>query len=226
MPPTANDIDLTVLANVKNWVGSVNTTDDQSIQDCITAFSAYVLRVTGRGPSDGSNPTFSPFVEPVNYNEFYDGSGSRRQFVRNWPITAVSLVQVGLIQIPASGGIGQAGYVIDGNGKSLSMRDGSGGGISGQPLTVGFFTRPGRYYGFSEGIQNVNIQYTAGFSEVPFDLEMVARKTVGLNYKRKDWIGQKSRAMAQGAGTISYNDWEMDKQDVRTLEYYQRRATV
>ena len=68
------------------------------------------------------------------------------------------------------------------------------------------------------------MQYTAGFATTPTDLEMCARKVVSLNYKRRGWIGQNSQAMAGGAGTVSYGQWEMDRDCVQVLEYYKVRV--
>lgn len=209
-------IDLSSIQDVKTWlgIGQGNTSDDSPIQDCITAFSVYVLRLTARGAADGSIPTVSPFVQPVSYDEFYDGSGTDSLQLRNWPITAVASLNVNGRTIPASSGIGHFGYVVDGDGKFLSMRSGGwnyqrGGGCSS---------------GFPDGAQNVEVQYTAGFAAVPFDLEMAVRKTVALNYKRKSWIGQRAQAMAGGAGTVSYSTWEMDADAARTIEYYAARG--
>lgn len=229
MPPTPNAIDLTTLAAVKSWVASgAGTSDDQTIQDCITAFSAYVLRLTGRGPSDGSVPATSPFVQVVSYNEWYDGPGGTRLMIRNWPIVTVVSVTVDTVAIPQSTAPNVPGWVIDGTAKSISMRGNGNAGFVNGSLVVGFqnLRSFARGFVFSDSQpQNVNVQYTAGFSATPLDLEMAARKTVALNYKRRQWIGQKSQAMAAGAGTVSYGTWEYDD-DVRcTLRYYERTAS-
>ena len=226
MAPTPNPIDLTTLANVKAWLHMTGTSDDQVIQDCITAFSAYALRFCGRGPADGSIPTESPFVEPVEYDEFYDGSGTLRQNIRNWPIQSVSSVNVNGSTIPQSTSINVWGWVVDGDASFISIR----GGYSPTVATFqnyryqtgwgGGFQGPG----FVAGVQNVEIVYTAGFDETPEDLELAARKIAALNYKRTGWIGQRSQAMAQGAGTVNYGTWEMDDQDRATLRYYKRRV--
>lgn len=221
-------IDLTTLANVKNWVGIpyLETSEDQTIQGCITAFSAYVLRVTGRGPEDGTVAAVSPFVSPVPYDDVYDGSGTLRQPIRNWPITGVTSVNISGVVIPQSTSIQVWGWVVDGDKKFISLR-------GGYNATVATFQNYGMQYGrgglsrgpgFAAGIQNVEIVYTAGFFGTPFDLEMLARKVCSLNYKRRSWIGQRTQMMASGAGTVSYNEWEMDQQDMRTLQYYQRRV--
>lgn len=222
-------IDLTTLSAVKSWVqiSQTSTSDDQIIQDCITAFSAYVLKVTGRGPTDGSIPASSPFVAPVSYDEFYDGSGTLRQPIRNWPVQSVSSVNVNGQPVPQSTSVNVWGFVVDQDKRFISIR----GGYS---ATIATFQNYRYQYGrglpgfngpgFSNGVQNVEIVYMAGFNGVPFDLEMAARKTVALNYKRRSWIGQKSQAMAAGAGTLTYGTWEMDTQDMRTIDYYTLRV--
>lgn len=213
---STSPIDLTVLSAVKAWlgVGAATTSEDAIIQDCITAFSAYVLRATGRGPAGGEIPATSPFVTPVAYTEVYDGSGSERQPIRNWPITSVTSVTVNGIAIVQSSAFNVPGWVIDGDKKFISIRAGSGASYRGGGYSCGF----------ANGVQNVEISYTAGFSGVPPDLEMMARKVVALNYKRKGWIGQTSQAMAAGAGTVSYGQWEMDAQDMNVLDFYKRRV--
>jgi hypothetical protein len=229
--PTPNPIDLTTYTAVKSWVqiATGNTSDDQIIQDAVTAFSADVLRMTGRGPIDGTIPTTSPFVTPVTYDDFYDGSGSMRQPVRNWPVVSVSLVNISGEVIPESTSIRVWGWVIDADRRFISLRGGYAPGVA---TFQNYRYQGGRYGygagvqgpGFAAGIQNVEIVSSAGFASVPYDLEMVARKTVSLNYKRRSWIGQKTQAMAQGAGTVVYNEWAMDRADANTIDYYRRRV--
>jgi hypothetical protein len=228
MPPTPHAIDLTTYSAVKAWVAIPPgaATDDQLIQDMVTAFSAYVLKLTGRGPADGSIPAASPFVAPVAYDEVYDGSGTDRQPIRNWPITAVASVNVNGQVIPQSTSIQTWGWVIDGDGRFISLR----GGYSANVATFQNYAYQGNRFGFAKaagftaGNQNVEIAYTAGFNGVPFDLELTARKVCSLVYKRRGWIGQKMQMLAAGAGTVQYNEWEMDAQDMRTVMYYQRRT--
>lgn len=224
-----NPIDLTTLAAVKKWASITGTGDDSDIQDAITAFSMYVITRTGRGPMDGSVPTVSPFCAPQTFTETYDGNNSQRMFLRNSPIVSVASLLVNGVSIPAAQVVngttyGQAGFVIGGDRKSLYIQSGGGGGSSFTTTDFGAGFGLGQY--FKRGIQNITVQYSAGYSQVPFDLEMTARKVVVLNYKRKSWVGQKSQAMAQGAGTISFGDWEMDKDCERVICSYERRAMV
>lgn len=225
MPPTTSQLDLTTLAAVKSWlqIATGVTTDDQIIQDCITALGAYILRITGRGPEDGTLPTASPFVSPQPYDEWYDGTGTNRMPIRNWPITAVSFVNINGTAIPQSTSPQVSGWVVDGDKRFITLR----GGFSPAVATFqNYGNQRGRGCGavFPPDVQNVEVSYTAGFAAVPFDLEMAARKIVSLNYKKRGWIGQVSQAMASGAGTVTYGMWEMDKDAMRTIDYYQRRA--
>lgn len=227
MPPTTNPIDLTTLAAVKLWLtmGS-GTTDDQSIQDCITAASAYWIWDLGVGPQNGVTPTQSPLKTVITgITETYDGSGSNRMFLRIRPIVAVSALSVNGIAVPASSGVNVPGFVIDGTGKSISIRSGFGAPGGGM-LTVGFSYFNIRYRGwaFAEGIQNVQVTYSAGFAVTPYDIELAVRQMVAVNYKRRQWIDQKAQAMASGAGTVSYRDWELPPEVRSVMDHYRRRA--
>jgi hypothetical protein len=201
-----NPIDLTTRAEVKSWleIAQEITSDDDLISGCITAASAYWLRRTGRGPASDEIPDLSPLVEPVTYDETYDGSGSARQFLRNNPIVSVTTLEVNGRTLPASTKFTERGYVIDGNGKSLVLR----GEL------------------FSEGMQNVHVVYKAGFNGVPADIRLAATQMVAVNYKRRQWIDQKSQAMAAGAGTVTYRDWELPPEVERVIQNYSRTAVV
>jgi hypothetical protein len=221
----ANPIDLTTVAAVKSWlsgtgIAPVNTSDDANIQACITAFSAMVLWKTGRGAENGAEPTQSPFTAPQSYTETRDGNGSRRMFLRNYPILSLSSLVIGFWTVPQSLAYGQAGWVIDQSGKSISLRGGSNAYASPSFFSFGY---GGTFY---KDIQNIVITYTAGFAQIPDDLGLTATKVVSLMYKRKDWIGLRSKTMANGAGTTSYVDYEMEPNDVATVVHYRREALM
>lgn len=228
MPETANpDFDLTTVDAVKSWLSSngmagSSTTDDGNIQALITAASIYWLVRTGRGPADGSVPQKSPLVEQVQYNEWYDGNGSQRLFVRNSPIASVQLLMIGNITIPQSNAYNVPGFVVDGSGKSIALR--AGGGGSGT-FSFTSFASGGCGYVFWKGLQNVNVQYTAGFNGTPADIEIACRTMVGVNYQRARRRDQSSQAMAAGAGTISFKtDWIVPPEVAQVIRNYSRTA--
>lgn len=220
----ANPIDLVTTAQVKSWIGVTTSADDANIQACITMASWEWLRRTGRGPADGSVPSASPLVSPVAYNENYDGPGGVRLFLRNTPIVSIEVLTIGTQTIQQSAVYGQPGWVIDSGGKSIALRNGGGGGNSS--FTVDFYPTAIPMAYFFKAIQNVNVQYHAGFQGVPPDIYQRTIQMVALNYKRKDWIDLKSRAMAQGAGTVTYMDWELPPEVLECMMQYRRLAVT
>jgi len=220
-----NAIDLTTVAAITSWLSSGDS-DDQSIQDCITAASAYWLWAVGMAPQNGDFPTASPLNSIVqSISETYDGNGSSRLFLRIRPAQLVRSLSIDGIAIPASTTVTVPGYVLDASGKSIAIRSGFGGPGVGQRLTVGFaFLRNRGRWTFSEGIQNVAVVYDGGYTKEPLDIEMAVRQMVAVNYKRRSWIDQRSQAMAQGAGTVSFRDWEFPPEVKSVLDHYRRRA--
>lgn len=106
--------------------------------------------------------------------------------------------------------------------------------IGGTPLTkVLVSPAAGEYYLQGPGVylfaaadqaKQVQISYQA--PGTPWDVEERARMMVALNYKRRQWIDQSSQAMANGAGTTSFRDWELSPDILATMELYRRVALV
>jgi hypothetical protein len=206
-PPTspcpANPIDLCTVDDVLGWLNAQSPpaatppTDVCSIQAIITSWSSMFLWRTGRGPMDEEMPTESPFNSIVNYVEAYDGNGHSKLYLRNYPIQSVNSLQIGNNTIVLSPGYGQAGYSVSVSKKYLHLRPGGG---------TFFGSLYGSWYGsvFWKGIQNVFVDYMAGYDPEPADIMMACIKSVALEYRRRSYIGVSSKSMAQGAGTISY----------------------
>lgn len=188
---------------------------DAILSGMITGVSQYWLTRTGRDSLNGS----------ASYSEYYDGSGSRRQFLRNSPITSVSLLQMsagfgGTVSIPQSTSLGAPGWVIGQGGKYL--------GLIGYPQG----TWTGSYgptwptvNAFVEGIQNIFVQYTAGYLATPADISDKVTQQVSINYKRTAWIDQASQVLNEN-GTVSYRNWEVPPEVERVIQAYIRRAIV
>jgi hypothetical protein len=239
--PTPSPLDLTTSSAVQQWLinqGSTYGSDElQAVQDAITAFSVYVLRLTGRGPQSGVQPDpasgVSPLVQVCPYSEVYDGNGASKLQLRNWPIVSVTSLTINTISVPQSTAPNVQGWVIDGSGKFIALRGGYGsysGGLLVNTFQTLFMQRSwggfgGGNIGFNQGIQNVLISYTAGFAGTPLDLELCARRTVAKNYKQRAHIGNKSTSLAGGAGTQVF-DWDMLPEDWSVLLYYKRSASV
>src|SRR6266705_2632443 len=96
-------VDLTTVDLVKNRAGVTTSTDDAEIQSAITGFSTYLLKRTGQ-PSLNS---------VVTLDEFYDGNGNNRLFLRGGPIRLLRFVNVGGRAVPLSTRANGWGAVID-----------------------------------------------------------------------------------------------------------------
>lgn len=211
------DIDLTNLDLVHQYVSvkGGNTSQDTLIQLCITAASFQFIWWTGRGPQDGSAPAESPFVTPVAYDEIYDGNGSYRLPLRNWPAQSVTSLTVnGQLRQPSTG-FGIPGYLIDSSRRALVCRTAGRQSPYGRAI-------PG--IGFDLGVQNVEAVYMAGFSSTPADIVKAVTHLVAINFKRTQWLDQASKTIgAQGvSGTDSYRAWEVPPEVMRVIRYYSR----
>lgn len=217
-------VDLTTLQNVKDWLKLSVTTDDQILQACITAASLYILQKTGTGDQNGDLQQ-SPLASVCYFSEWYDGSGTTRLFLRNRPIVSIVGITINGFAVPLSTGFAVAGYVVDGSAKSISLRQGLLGWGGSWGLTAwqaGSYRSFGRGPRFWQGNQNINVQYNAGFNTTPFDLELAVKRIVAMNYKRRDWVGELSRSMGLGAGSMRFSSWIMDPQDEDIILAYTR----
>jgi len=165
----ANIIDLTTVALVNAILEQDEDVDSSVIQTFITAYSQSILTRTGRGFLSGIR----------SYSERYNGSGSQSQALKNYPILAVASLTINGQPIPQSPDYVQAGWVIDqeGSGAFLSMV-GNGAGL-GSSFPDNDRWSPhagwGAYgnapplgqapFSFRQGIQNVAVKYTAGYTQ-------------------------------------------------------------
>src|SRR5579872_5031001 len=142
-----NLIDLTWLAQVKSFAEVKSSADDQIISDQITSFSRWVLTYCGK---DTLNSVQS-------FTEVYNGNGQRKMFLRNSPIQSLVSVTVGPLTLPLSTGFNVSGVAIDQSMKSIVLICGSSGVFSSNVYP------PIGGLGFTKGLQNVQVSYTAGY---------------------------------------------------------------
>ena len=210
--PVGSPIDLVLLDDVKNWldIASTNNDDDYMLQLLITSFSRYVLNRTGR----------DSFLS-TTYTEIYDGNNAQRIFLRNSPITNVSSIVVGSYSIPQSTGLTVPGWFIEQSAKSIALRS-YGYSYYGQPgVATSIF--PQRFY---EGIGNLQITYTAGWTTIPPDLYDAVMETVSVIYARKDWKDMLSRALSisGGSGTTTFRREFLTPGVEEIIQHHSRRS--
>ena len=201
------------------------TSDDALIQSCITSWGYQFLARTGLGDQNRDFQQ-SPFVQVCSFTDTYDGTGTFRLFLRNRPIISVTSLNINGVSIAASTAVGTAGYVIDGTAKSIALRQGVIGWGSPSPTywsyQAGPFSTLGTGLKFWPGIQNVSVQYTAGYDITPWDIVECANKVVAQTYRRRSWVDEASRAMAGGGGTIRYRDWAIQPECQDVIDRYTR----
>ncbi len=190
--------------------GTQTTTDDGLLQSIISSVSLYWLKRTG----------YQSLNTATAYNEWYDGSGTQRLFLRNTPIVSVQSLVVNGQTIMASVNHQGAGYVIDQGEKALVLLRGVSSTFDTNVLSFGIWLPY-----FTKGIQTVNVQYTAGFNGTPYDIQNAAGQHVAAWYQRRQWIDQQSQNVS-GVGTTTYHKWPIPPEVEQVIQQYTRYAVV
>ena len=182
---------LTTVASVKAFMGLTGTSADAVLAELITQLSAQVdnfcQRTLGR----------------ADHSHWIDGSGGTRLLLTEWPVVAVSLVQVNGVSIPAAADPVSQGYRFFDAGELL--------------------LNPGGQR-FTRGQRNVRVDFTAGYTDnqVPADLALACNRMVANMYRARDWTGYVSKSLA--GETVTFRD-EMEKDSVRSVLWNYRRVT-
>jgi len=133
---------LTTVANVKEYLGIVGTSEDALLNRLKDWATDLIHSYCGR-----------IFTE-ANYDEYYDGDGTEGLLVNQYPISAVTLLEVDGVSKDASS------YALYGQLGLLKLKSGK----------------------FPRGKNNVRLRYTAGYAVTPNDLEQAAIELVALKY--------------------------------------------
>lgn len=138
-------------------------------------------------------------MNAADYSEAYSGTGTGKLVLRHQPITAVASVSIGL---PGrrSALVFETDYVFT---------------RFGLQMLVGVFPR---------GVQNVLVNYTAGYAAIPADLSRAVAKLVALKFKENERLGQSSKTLAGETVTFDLKAFPNDVREV--FERYERVAQV
>lgn len=121
-------------------------------------------------------------VASAAYDRKFNGRGGRILMLPDRPLTAVSGLTIDGITVPLSTSAFMPGYVFD--DKSIYLRG---------------------WYEFCRGAQNVEAQYTAGYAEVPGDIEQACLDWVKINYDNLDTLPGITKLKA-GDSEIDYGE--------------------
>lgn len=162
-------VDLTTLVVARAWLGITDNSQDVLLTRLITSTSRSILNSLNRGD-----------LHSQAYTETYDGSGTNRLTLINFPVTAVSAVTIDGISIPAALNTYDYGFGFD----AYSVH-----------LTNNLI--------FTRGKQNVSVTYTAGYASIPEDIEqatLLALQNMVQVQKMDTTIGSEST----GGYSVSY----------------------
>jgi len=160
--------DLVTLADVKAYLGGdLQSNDDTVLSRLISAASVFFTTACARE------------ILERTYTEVYDGKGSGRLFLRQTPVTGITLVAIDGVSVPPSPASSQPGWTLNGNILVLAG------------------------HWFRRGLGNVAVTYSAGYAAPPADVAEAVMELVGMRYRGKDRLGKVSESMG-GIATTSY----------------------
>lgn len=134
-------------------------------------------------------------VESASYTAVMDGNGSSLLTLAQYPITAVSSVKIDGRVVPQSSGYGVSGFLF--RDREIILRG---------------------EYRFTLDTANVEIVYTAGYSQVPADINQAVLQIAALRYKERDWTGYQSKSLA--GETVAFETSALPPAVLRMLQPY------
>jgi hypothetical protein len=210
--------DLTTLTQVQNWAGGTFDGGDAGtlIPQLITGVSVFVQQTFLRRRA---------INQQVQLTDVMDGSGGDKMVLKDWPIISVASLMVNGQPVPASPDGISAGFTFD--ERSIIVLPNT---VLGAPISISSYVALSK---FPRLRQNVTVTYTAGYGAstsppadstyngAPTDLGMAVSYLVLLEYKRRNWVGQSSKSIAQGEHIV-VNPEEWPHWITRVLETYRR----
>lgn len=153
-PPT----DLVTLADAKTFLNISNTASDATVAALVSSASDMIINRIG------------PVLGAPTLNEWYDG-GSTKIVLRKTPVQSI-------VKITEAWGV-SAIYTLNNSVLDGTPTDTGSWGYS-VDLSAGIITRRASGFAvpFARGIQNVNVQYVAGYITAPPELQLAANLLV------------------------------------------------
>ena len=192
---------ITTLARTKLRLGITLTSQDALLTMLLEQAEAFVARTV-------SCSLDSP---PVQATEFYDGNNRQELPLRRWPVTAVASVYV-----HSAGAAGQDAdpfpadtlldpetqYYLDLQPGGTVSRSGllmrRGSAWPGRSVSTGYLTPS-----VVKGQGNLKVTYTAGWTTIPADLELVVQRLVAIELAQQ-FTGRAVQSESFEHGDYSY----------------------
>lgn len=180
--------DLTNISVVAPWLNVTSDAEKAILSQLITSYSTWIQSWLSRN------------IPEQDYQDTFDGTGSNRLFMPQWPITYVSSVAIDGVSIPQAESATASGFRFSDTAIVLNG------------------------YKFSRGDANVQIDYTAGYDPIPADLSRACVDMVAIHYRAKDRIGVASKGLA--GETIAYSLVDMPQQVKTILTQYRKTCPL
>lgn len=165
---------LCALADVKTYFGITSANEDTVITALIAAASAQIENYCNR--------TFAQ----ASYTETRNGNDADAIFVRQFPLVSVQSVTVSGLAVPAATDSVSFGYTFDDDRIYIRRNNWNlPGRLGGYPVR------------FERGVQNVVLQYTAGYATIPADLNQACVELVGWKRAKQERIDKTSETLGQ-----------------------------
>lgn len=137
-------------------------------------------------------------LESASYTEDRDGNCNHRMMTRRWPITAVASVTINGQTVPQSTQWNAPGWVVDSTKDNILLRNRV----------------------FEKGVQNVRIEYTAGYATIPQDLQQACIELAGMKFKTRDTTAAGFVSKGLAGETISFSQKDMTSATKAVLTEY------
>lgn len=160
-----------------------------------------LLQLLADGASRAARTFIGTDILQETLTEYRNGTGTGALVLRRRPVSAVAYVKIGAPGTTRALLSVNRDYVWD----EFSI------------LAVDGTT-------FPRGVQNIEIQYTAGFADVPADVREKVAKMAAVRFRELDRLGETSKS--QGGTTVNFETKDLPE-DVRlVLEQYRSRTPV
>lgn len=159
---------LATLADLKTYLGITTAAVDTELTRLLNMASQVAEQHVERTLSSGAR------------TERRSGKGGNVLYLKNYPITAVSLLTIDGTTYTASDGT-TTGYLINDDGMSLTL--------------IGAC--------FNVGVKNIVVNYTAGYTTIPDDVQHSVIEIAAQAYREKDWIGFSAKTLAGESVTFT-----------------------
>ena len=140
-------------------------------------------------------------IAMTDYLEVRDGNGGQTLQFACFPVTAVLSLTIDGQSVPCATSSLAAGY-----------------SFSPTQLSV-------RGYRFNRGQQNVIVNYSSGYVNIPADIAQACIELVALRYRERTRIGEVSRSLG-GAETVTYSQKDLSDPIKTLLQQYRAVAPV